>query len=60
MGDDVWYFAYGSNLDPTRKERRTGQIREELDDKPKRVRLQNYCFAFNKIKDEVKRLGMQT
>jgi gamma-glutamylcyclotransferase (GGCT)/AIG2-like uncharacterized protein YtfP len=45
MGDDVWYFAYGSNLDPYRKEDRTGPIREA-----KRARLPNYRFAFNKIK----------
>ena len=44
---DYWHFAYGSNLDPTRKEDRTGLIRK--DEPPKRARLPNYRFAFNKI-----------
>jgi len=40
---DTWYFAYGSNLDPTRKELRTGIIREA-----KVACLHGYDFAFNK------------
>jgi gamma-glutamylcyclotransferase len=40
---DTWYFAYGSNLDPDRKERRTGPIRDA-----RRARLPSHRFAFNK------------
>jgi gamma-glutamylcyclotransferase len=40
---DSWYFAYGSNLDPKRKENRTGPIREA------RVAvLDGYDIVFNK------------
>ena len=42
---DVWYFAYGSNLDPDRKEFRTGAIREE---DVTACYLPNYRLAFNK------------
>ena len=52
---DYWYFAYGSNLNPTRKEDRTEEIRK--DDPPKRARLPNYRFAFNKIKSSEKKTG---
>jgi len=52
MDDDVWYFAYGSNLDPYQKENRTGPIREA-----KRARLPNYRFAFNKIKNIEEKTG---
>ena len=41
--DDSWYFAYGSNLDPSRKEVRTGQLREA-----RVARLDGYDIAFNK------------
>ena len=41
---DVWYFAYGSNLDPDQKTKRTGTIREQH-----RARLDGYRFAFNKL-----------
>ncbi len=40
---DCWYFAYGSNLFPRRKVRRTGPIRRKL-----RCRLPGYRLAFNK------------
>jgi cation transport regulator ChaC len=43
MAVDVWYFAYGSNLDAERKEFRTGTIR-----KFQRVRAPGFRFAFNK------------
>ena len=41
--DDVWYFAYGSNLDAEQKERRTKKIREVH-----RVQALGHRFAFNK------------
>jgi len=41
--DDVWYFAYGSNLDIDQKQARTGSIREA-----RRCRLVDYRLAFNK------------
>lgn len=41
--DDIWYFAYGSNMDRARKERRTARIREA-----RVAYLLDYCFAFNK------------
>ena len=44
MTDDCWYFAYGSNLDPERKEQRTGEIRSA-----RHSRLTGYRFAFNKL-----------
>ena len=44
MTDDCWYFAYGSNLDPERKEQRTGEIR-----RARHSRLPGYRFAFNKL-----------
>ena len=47
MNSDVWYFAYGSNMDPHRKELRTGLIREA-----KTTRLPNYRFTFNKRGDD--------
>jgi gamma-glutamylcyclotransferase len=40
---DHWYFAYGSNMDPDRKESRTGAIREA-----RVARLQGYRIAFSK------------
>jgi len=40
---DLWYFAYGSNLDVERKEDRTGSIREAHI-----ARLSGYRLAFNK------------
>jgi cation transport regulator ChaC len=42
-GNDVWYFAYGSNLSIDRKQLRTGQIRQS-----QRAVLPNYRLAFNK------------
>ena len=42
--DDCWYFAYGSNLDVDRMQFRTGPMREA-----RRVRLDGYRFAFNKV-----------
>ena len=47
MNDDVWYFAYGSNLWTDQKERRTSAIRTG-DDQPRIARLLDYRFAFNK------------
>jgi len=41
--DDLWYFAYGSNLDAEQKEFRTGPIREG-----RKCRLLDHRFAFNK------------
>lgn len=41
--NDILYFAYGSNLDPSRKEERTEQIREA-----RVARLIGYRLAFNK------------
>src|SRR5262245_65331695 len=41
--DDVWYFAYGSNLDIDQKQSRTGNIREA-----RLCRLPRYRLAFNK------------
>lgn len=43
MADDIFYFAYGSNLNSDQKEDRTGPIREA-----RRARLLGYRFAFNK------------
>jgi gamma-glutamylcyclotransferase len=43
MNGDQWYFAYGSNLLITQKEKRTGRIRQAV-----RSRLMGYRFAFNK------------
>lgn len=42
MTDDVWYFAYGSNLSKGRKQERTGLIRSA-----RKARLRGYRFAFN-------------
>jgi gamma-glutamylcyclotransferase len=47
MACDTWYFAYGSNLDPSRKKQRTGKIREAI-----RCRLLGWRFAFNKRCDD--------
>lgn len=47
MNNDVWYFAYGSNLWIDQKERRTSAIRTGVD-RPRIARLANYRFAFNK------------
>src|SRR6516162_5758002 len=47
MTDDVWYFAYGSNLWIDQKETRTGAIRSG-NDRPRIARLANYRLAFNK------------
>jgi cation transport regulator ChaC len=47
MSDDVWYFAYGSNLWIAQKERRTSAIRTGAD-RPRIARLANHRFAFNK------------
>ena len=43
MPNDLWYFAYGSNLDLERKQRRTGAIRESH-----LATLSGYRLAFNK------------
>jgi cation transport regulator ChaC len=40
---DIFYFAYGSNMDVDRKQDRTGRIREA-----RRARLRRYRLAFNK------------
>ena len=43
MNEDLWYFAYGSNLFIDQKEQRTGRIRQaDL------CRLPGFRFAFNK------------
>jgi len=42
--EDIWYFAYGSNLEIDQKERRTGPIRDA-----KRSRLDGYRLVFNKL-----------
>jgi len=49
LGDanDVWYFAYGSNLWIDQKTERTGPIRQG-DQRPRIARLSNYRLAFNK------------
>jgi gamma-glutamylcyclotransferase len=47
MNDDVWYFAYGSNLWIDQKERRTSAIRTGAD-RPRIARLADHRFAFNK------------
>jgi gamma-glutamylcyclotransferase (GGCT)/AIG2-like uncharacterized protein YtfP len=44
--NDIFYFAYGSNLDALRKEERTGRIREA-----KKARLTGYRLTFNKRAD---------
>lgn len=43
MPNDLWYFAYGSNLDLERKQRRSGAIRESH-----LATLSGYRLAFNK------------
>lgn len=43
---DVWYFAYGSNLDPVRKEERTSPIRYHA---VTACYLPDYRLAFNKF-----------
>jgi cation transport regulator ChaC len=43
MPNDLWYFAYGSNLDLERKQHRTGAIRESH-----LATLSGYRLAFNK------------
>lgn len=50
MPNDLWYFAYGSNLDLARKQTRTGAIRES-----RLALLSGYRLAFNKkgSEDEV-------
>src|SRR5262245_31299902 len=47
MNEDVWYFAYGSNLWIDQKEHRTSAIRTGAD-RPRIARLADYRFAFNK------------
>ena len=47
MKDDVWYFAYGSNLWIEQKELRTSAIRTG-DERPRIARLGDFRFAFNK------------
>lgn len=47
MNDDVWYFAYGSNLWIYQKENRTGAIRLG-EDRPRIARLADFRVAFNK------------
>jgi len=47
MNDDVWYFAYGSNLWIDQKENRTSAIRTGAD-RPRIARLADHRFAFNK------------
>jgi len=44
ISDDHWYFAYGSNLDPNRKEARTGGIRES-----RKVSAIGYRLVFDKL-----------
>lgn len=44
MTSDIWYFAYGSNLNPPRMEERTGKIR-----RAERCRLCGYKLSFNKL-----------
>ena len=46
MPNDVWYFAYGSNLDTDRKQDRTGLIRESHI-----AKLSGHRLAFNKRSD---------
>ena len=46
MPNDLWYFAYGSNLDTDRKQGRTGAIRESHI-----AKLSGYRLAFNKRSD---------
>jgi gamma-glutamylcyclotransferase (GGCT)/AIG2-like uncharacterized protein YtfP len=46
MPNDLWYFAYGSNLDTDRKQGRTGAIRETHI-----AKLSGYRLAFNKRSD---------
>jgi gamma-glutamylcyclotransferase (GGCT)/AIG2-like uncharacterized protein YtfP len=46
MPNDLWYFAYGSNLDTDRKQTRTGAIRESHI-----AKLSGYRLAFNKRSD---------
>ena len=43
MGKDLWYFAYGSNLDRSQKVARTGTIREG-----RVCKLPNFSLIFNK------------
>lgn len=43
MDEDLWYFAYGSNLLVDQKEARTGSIRKALP-----CRLKEFRLAFNK------------
>ena len=45
--DDVWYFAYGSNLWRDQKQDRTGAIRQG-DERPRIARLADHRLAFNK------------
>jgi cation transport regulator ChaC len=44
MPNDLWYFAYGSNMDLARKQGRTGAIRESH-----LATLSGYRLAFNKM-----------
>ncbi len=48
MTDDVWYFAYGSNLWIDQKNDRTGAIRTGTN-RPCVARLADYRLAFNKL-----------
>jgi cation transport regulator ChaC len=43
VNEDVWYFAYGSNLSRARMEERTGRIRQAV-----RCFLPDFRLAFNK------------
>lgn len=45
--NDIWYFAYGSNMYRPQKEGRTSRIREGPDS-PRIARLSGYRLAFNK------------
>ena len=47
IADDLWYFAYGSNLWIDQKERRTSRVRQG-EDAPRIAYLGEYRFAFNK------------
>ncbi len=47
MENNIWYFAYGSNLLREQKEKRTGTIGEA-----RRARLDGYRITFNKRGDD--------
>lgn len=47
MGDDTWYFAYGSNMSIERMKDRTGAIRQHITS-----RLKGFRLVFNKRADD--------